>query len=210
MLFTKWVKENLGKKIDFDNYAGVQCVDLIKSYIYNVLGIEPQAIGNAIDYYKKRKTIKYLKDNFIPFDYEKGFKFQRGDIIVLKGNSSYGHIAVCEGKYNNSGVYAYDENYKGSGEGMTLRFFDYDGYYQFKCILRPKNQKNIDEDVKYFPKYKGTSISIVDILASLDINSNFTYRKKIAIVNGIKNYYGSPTQNIKMVKLIKKGKLIKP
>lgn len=211
MLFSKWVKNNLGNKIDYDGVYGVQCVDLIKSYIKNVLEIEPQSIGNAIDYYKKRNRIKYLKDNFTAYDYSDSFKFHKGDIIVMQGSSSYGHIAVCTGEYNKGGVYAYDENYKGSGDGMTKRYFEFEGPYTIKCILRPKNVKNIDNDTKkYYPKYTGYSVSIVDALDSKKIDSSMKHRKKIAAANGIKNYRGSASQNIKLLKLFKNGKLIKP
>ena len=51
--YDKWAKDNLGKYIDYDKVYGVQCVDLIKHYIKNVLGIEPQSIGNAIEYIQK-------------------------------------------------------------------------------------------------------------------------------------------------------------
>lgn len=63
--------------------------------------------------------------------------------------------------------------------------------------------------VKYYPEYSGKTISIVNALKSLGYNSNFAYRKKIAKVNGIKNYIGTATQNTKMLNLLKQGKLIK-
>ena len=209
MLFSQWVKNFEGTKIDYDGVYGVQCVDLIKHYIENVLEIKPQSIGNAIDYFKKRKTLKYLKENFTPHDYKKGFEFKKGDIIVMQGSSKYGHIAVCNGKFDNKCVYAYDENYRGSGDGMTLRCFEYDGVYKIKCILRPNNQKNID-NVSYYPIFKGSTLSIVDALKGLKIDSSYKNRVKIARANGIPFYTGTPSQNLKLLKLLKKGKLIKP
>lgn len=64
MIMDKWVEKNLGKSIDYDGVYGVQCVDLIKHFVKNVLLVEPQSIGNAIEYYRKRKTSSYLKTNF--------------------------------------------------------------------------------------------------------------------------------------------------
>lgn len=61
----------------------------------------------------------------------------------------------------------------------------------------------------YYPKYSGNSVSIVDILKSLNIDSSFSNRKSIAKLNGISNYSGTAAQNEKLVELIKKGKLIK-
>lgn len=62
----------------------------------------------------------------------------------------------------------------------------------------------------YFKKYTGNSTSIVDALKSLGYSSSFTYRKKIATANGVKVYAGTPTQNLKLLSLLKQGKLIKP
>lgn len=210
MTFQKFIATYEGKKIDYDKSYGVQCVDLIKLFIDKVLGIEPQAIGNAIDYYKKRNKLKYLKDNFTAYDFKSGFKFKPGDIIVMQGSSAYGHIAVCTGDYDKKGVYAFDENYKGSGAGMTKRFFEYNGPYKIKCILRPKNQKNLKgEIIKYYPAFKGVTVSIVDALRAVgEKDTSFVHRVNIARLNGIKMYTGTASQNIKMLKLLRNGKLI--
>ena len=56
--------------------------------------------------------------------------------------------------------------------------------------------------------YKGGSL--VDALASINVQSGFNYRKKIAKANGIKVYLGTAVQNIKLLALLKKGELIKP
>jgi hypothetical protein len=78
---------------------------------------------------------------------------------------------------------------------MTLRFFDFGGYYKILCILRPKNRNNLTPEKPkhtYFPKYTGNSGSIVDALDSLKYDSSYTYRKKIAKANGITAYTGLP------------------
>ena len=64
MTFEKWVMQHIGRGIDYDGTYGVQCVDLAKHYIKNVLGVKPESIGNAIEYYNKRKTSEYLTKNF--------------------------------------------------------------------------------------------------------------------------------------------------
>lgn len=63
--------------------------------------------------------------------------------------------------------------------------------------------------VSYYPKCSIAYLSIVSALNSIGVNSTFAYRKKIAAKNNIANYKGSATQNIKMLNLLKKGKLIK-
>nr|DAK71913.1 MAG TPA: invasion associated secreted endopeptidase [Caudoviricetes sp.] len=62
----------------------------------------------------------------------------------------------------------------------------------------------------YYPRYKGFSISIVDALKAVGAKDvTLSHRKKIAKANDITNYKGTASQNLKMLKLLKKGKLIK-
>lgn len=63
---------------------------------------------------------------------------------------------------------------------------------------------------RYFKKYTGKSSSIVDGLVSVGADRSFAYRKKIANANGIKTYLGTPTQNLKLLNLLKQGRLIMP
>lgn len=64
--------------------------------------------------------------------------------------------------------------------------------------------------VKYFKKYTGKSGSIVDALNAIGEKSSYSYRKTVAKANGITGYIGTPSQNVKMLNLLKQGKLIKP
>lgn len=60
------------------------------------------------------------------------------------------------------------------------------------------------------PKYKGASGSIVTALAAVgEKDTSKNHRAKIAAANGIKNYAYTAAQNLEMVNLLKKGKLIK-
>lgn len=67
-----------------------------------------------------------------------------------------------------------------------------------------------EPSVAYFGVYKGKGTSIVSALAAVgEKDTSFAHRKKIAAANGINNYQGTIAQNLKMVQLIKAGKLIK-
>lgn len=83
----------------------------------------------------------------------------------------------------------------------------------YKEPVAKKVEENIKKPVKkkivYYPWYKGKSGSLVDALKSLKINSSKNNRKKIASLNGVKNYSGSASQNTKLLNLLKKGKLVK-
>lgn len=206
MTFNKWVKENLGKGIDYDGTYGVQCVDLAKHYIKNVLGVTPQSIGNAIEYYNKRKTSEYLTKNFKWIDNTAEFIPKKGDLCVFTSKSGNGHISVATGEGTTSYFYSYDQNFpKAKHEPMTKIKHS---YTSFLGVLRPKKKKSTS--LKYFKAYKGDSESIVDALEAIGAKSDFSYRKKIAAKNKIKDYKGAPEQNEKMLALLKKGKLVKP
>ena len=64
-------------------------------------------------------------------------------------------------------------------------------------------------NTKYFPQYLGKSASLVDALASLNINASKENRKKIAAANGIQSYSGTAQENTYLLNLLKHGKLIK-
>ncbi|MBP0067642.1 hypothetical protein JYQ79_12895 [Anaerobutyricum hallii] len=91
------------------------------------------------------------------------------------------------------------------------------GNFDLNVLYKEPVAKKVEENTKkpvkkkivYYPRYKGKSSSIVDALKSLSINPSKSNRKKIAILNGIKNYTGSASQNTKLLNLLKKGKLIK-
>ena len=91
------------------------------------------------------------------------------------------------------------------------------GNFDLNVLYKEPAAKKVEEAKKtpaktktvYYSRYKGKSKSIVDALKSLSINSSKNNRKKIASLNGIKNYNGSAAQNTKMLNLLKKGRLIK-
>lgn len=141
MKMDDWVKTYLGKGIDYDNTYGVQCVDLVKLFVDKVLDIKPQSIGNAIEYYNKRNTSKYLTDNFTWIDNTPTFIPQKGDIAVFTSKSGVGHVSICTGEGTTSYFYSYDQNYPtGKHEPMTeIKHI----YASFLGVLRPVNQSNI-------------------------------------------------------------------
>ena len=63
---------------------------------------------------------------------------------------------------------------------------------------------------EYFPATQYQGVSIVDGLKSIGVCFSFEYRRKIAERNGIVGYIGRPSENIRMLYLLKAGKLIKP
>ena len=76
--------------------------------------------------------------------------------------------------------------------------------------IKAKKDETVTMPNIYYDKCNAKMVSIVDALKQQGYNSSFSYRKKIATANGIKGYVGLPSQNIKLLSLMKQGKLIKP
>lgn len=126
------------------------------------------------------------------------------------------HIDIARGKFINNG---WEKNNKGCWTIKGNAIKPEEAFFVDKSFTKVINNrglkfKNLPKEVnnttKYFKKYTGNSKSIVDALKSIKENSSYSYRTKIANVNNIKNYTGSATQNVKMLNLLKQGKLIKP
>ena len=97
-----------------------------------------------------------------------------------------------------------------SGKYCPHRTLDM-GWERFlKMVDAELNPPKKTTTTKYYKKYTGDSVSLVNALKNIGVTSTFANRKKIAKANGIKTYLGTAKQNTKMLNLLKKGKLIKP
>lgn len=62
----------------------------------------------------------------------------------------------------------------------------------------------------YFRKCASHYESITEALASIGVNSSFSYRKRIASVNGMPAYAGRSEENVEMLRKLKAGTLVNP
>lgn len=77
-------------------------------------------------------------------------------------------------------------------------------------VVTGKNRRDliVTDYSAYYPKYTGSSTSIVTALKSVgEKDTTLNHRKEIAFANGINNYKGTASQNLTMVKILKAGKL---
>ena len=106
MTLEEFVKKYKGKKVDFDNAYGAQCVDLFRQYTKECLGIKEHTgpcatSGGAkdlfLDYSKmpieKKYFIRSTQKNWIP-----------GDVLIWDRTekNQYGHVAIFLAKLGNS------------------------------------------------------------------------------------------------------------
>lgn len=123
----EFVKVYNGRKVDYDNYAGPQCVDLPRQYWKDVCGIKERlepcsTSGGAkdlfLDYDKMPKEKKYLK---------RGTRgFVAGDVLVWNSNpnNKYGHVAIMLGKCGNSLIVFEQDGFKKDGAKINIKSKD--------------------------------------------------------------------------------------
>lgn len=117
---------------------------------------------------------------------------------MAKINNNYVHL-----DNRTSGKYMGDETK--SNSTVTNNFYSYFGVSKAEV----ERYTGTTTTISYYTKYTGSSCSIVEALKTIGVNSSFSNRKTIANKNGISNYSGTASQNIKLLNLLKNGKLRK-
>ena len=192
MTYKEFVKKYNGKYTDYDGYYGYQCWDLGERYFTEVLGLPASVlagcglVSNMLKGKKYQLMLKY-------FDVVKTPK--QGDVAIWE----YGHIAI----YDHAKDYYFSQNPNPCRVIQITR----GGVHYFR--LKSKKSSSTSTTSKYYKKYTGKSGSIVDALKAVGADSSFNNRRAIAKANNISGYIGSPSQNTKMLNLLKQGKLIK-
>lgn len=173
-------------------------------------------------------TVMTLHDSNIS-NLKVGQKIYQGETYYhpgVKGNvtGSHIHIAVGKGKFRGNGWY----KGKYQPRAKSYAWLIYNQYDVNKALFIADKVKqtntlykwklagddinkvdNSTDKQSYYSKclYRGNSI--VDALKSIKVDSSFSHRQKIAEKNDIDNYRGTAEQNIKMLNLLKNGKLKK-
>lgn len=173
-------------------------------------------------------TVMTLHDSNIS-NLKVGQKIYQGETYYhpgVKGNvtGSHIHIAVGKGKFRGNGWYKGKYQPKAKSYAWLI-YNQYDvnkalfiadkvkqtnTLYKWKLAGDDINKvDNSTDKQSYYSKclYKGNSI--VDALKSIKVDSSFSNRQKIAEKNNIDDYRGTASQNIKMLNLLKNGKLKK-
>ena len=137
MTFEQFIKYyKVGQSYAYNGTYKGECVSLVKLYIEQVLGVIPQAIGNAKMYWLSRNS-KYIKSIFTPIANTPDFIPQRGDVFV-RTSGIYGHIGIVISATKDY-FYTIEQNYNGCGVVKNVKHTDWSNIN----FLRPLNQSNI-------------------------------------------------------------------
>lgn len=177
---------------------------------------------NKVEYADGTKdymTIMFAHDNNVS-NLKVGQTIKQGQRFYEEGTKggatgNHCHFECGKGKFVNSGWHKNSAGYWSINNGKkvteclfidkTYKVINTKGY-TFKKV---EQKATPTTSKKYYAKYTGKSGSIVDALRAIGADSSFNNRRAIAKANGIKGYVGTASQNIKMLNLLKQGKLIK-
>lgn len=113
MTFDTFIKTYLGKKVDYDNAYGGQCVDLFRQYLHDVLGLsQPKGVVGAADFWTNYSTDEVLYKNFDKIPNTPTGVPQKGDVMFWnkRAGGGFGHVSIfIEGDV--TGFTSLDQNF---------------------------------------------------------------------------------------------------
>ena len=175
--FDSFIKKHLGKGVDYDGVAKVQCVDLAKCYLKEVFGISPGAWGDAHSWYDEwTRYTDLLQKNFERIPNTPEFVPKKGDICVWKPSLSsggWGHIAIASGEGDTTYFYSYDQNWTGKHDPCTKVRHNYSHFYG---VLRPKDQSRITGTAAAFEP--GTYTLAVNLKVRTGSGTSYAQKKR--------------------------------
>lgn len=201
-----YTKKELNQKVH-------DCVGLIKGYLwcdspsdttpkYNAK--QDVSANGMLDRCKKKGKISTIPD--VP-----------GVLVFMNGHVGVyiGDGYVIEAKGHKYGVV------KTKLKGRGWKNWGYCPYISYEEPKKPASKpdakptsKPTTSTDKYYKKYSGTSTQIDVVFKAIGVPSAYvgkwSRRKPVAKANGIKTYIGTAKQNLKLVDLAKRGKLLKP
>lgn len=185
---------------DFEKQLGLRvhdCSGLVKGYIwskthFSAPDYNPVQDLNAADMYAAAARKGAIGD----------FPKQKGLLLFKSpgGSKEITHVGVYDGT-------GYVIEAKGHNYGVVKTLYRKN---EWKFWAQSHFLKD-DTYVDYYPAYTGGSGSIVDALfACGETDTSKAHRGVIAAANEITNYTGSASQNLKMLNLLRDGRLIRP
>lgn len=151
MNYKEFEKKYLGKAVDFDGVAGVQCVDLVDKYLEECFGITGVWVQGARELYTQFEKLPYLRDKFTKIPNTRDLVVQAGDIVVW-GGGSWGHTGIGTGEGDRDYFVCIEENTLGLHEKTQKITHHFSGGHPHdSCnpvlgVLRPKpdGKKTLD------------------------------------------------------------------
>lgn len=164
MTYDEFEKKYIGKAVDYDGVAGVQCVDLVDQYLDNCFKITGVWCDGAKDLYNNFETYPALVKAFDRIPNTRDMIVQKGDIVIW-GGGSWGHVGIGNGEGDKDFFVTLEENTLGRHEPTQLvkHFFNgtggADGCNPVLGVLRPKEMSGANSPKAKTAKKRGVDIS---------------------------------------------------
>lgn len=146
MTYKEFEKKYLGKAVDYDGVADVQCVDLADQYFKDCFGITGVWVSGARDLYNKFSQYPSLVAKFDRVPNTADLVVREGDVVIW-GGGTWGHVAIGTGVGDKTYFKSIEQNTLGRHEPTQLvtHYFNgkgaYDGCNPVLGVLRPKGSK---------------------------------------------------------------------
>ena len=146
MTYDEFEKKYIGKAVDYDGVAGVQCVDLVDQYLDNCFGITGVWCDGAKDLYNNFETYPALVKAFDRIPNTRDLIVQKGDIVIW-GGGSWGHTGIGNGEGDKDWFVTLEENTLGRHEPTQLvkHRFDSDIANPSRSFATERNAAQITE-----------------------------------------------------------------
>lgn len=160
MTYDEFEKKYIGKAVDYDGVAGVQCVDLVDQYLDNCFGITGVWCDGAKDLYNNFETYPALVKAFDRIPNTRDLIVQKGDIVIW-GGGSWGHTGIGNGEGDKDWFVTLEENTLGQHEPTQLVKHRFDNDIANPClgVLRPKTMSGANSPKAKSVKTRGVDIS---------------------------------------------------
>lgn len=155
---------------------------------------------------------KGFKDVTSSINLNTGAGLQKGDVLINPGHHT-AMVASVSGSTIKLVWASQNENggitggVPGDQTGQEIKVA---AFYKFAtCVIRYGSSTPTPPSSNCYPKYTGSSTSLVEALNAIGVDSSYTNRTAIAKANGITNYTGTAAQNTELLNKLKAGTLIK-
>lgn len=148
MTYDQFEKKYLGKAVDYDGVAGIQCVDLADQYLKDVFGITGVWVNGARDFYNKFSSYPALVKNFDRIPNTRDLVIKKGDIVIWNGGT-WGHVAIGTGAGTIDWFTSLEENTLGRHEKTQIVKHYFNGHGGVDAcnpvagVLRAKDQTKV-------------------------------------------------------------------
>lgn len=148
MVYDEFQKKYIGKAVDYDGVAGVQCVDLVDQYLKEIFGITGVYVSGAKDLWYNFSSFPALVKAFTQVANTRDLIIKKGDIIIW-GGGSWGHTGLGTGNGDIDWFESLEENTLGRHEPTQLVKHCFNNKSGVDCcypvlgVLRAKDQSKV-------------------------------------------------------------------